>query len=112
MRRGLWFAAGAGLGVYAMVRGRRAAEAFTADGLHDRWQALGVGARLFRDEVATGKAEAETRLRERFGPTYDPTPQLGAGSDGPPGLDTPTLVPREGYATNDDNRHDFEEGSQ
>jgi len=67
MRRGLWFAAGAGLGVYAMVRGRRAAEAFTADGLHDRWQALGVGARLFRDEVATGKAEAETRLRERFG---------------------------------------------
>jgi hypothetical protein len=74
MRRGLWFVAGAGVGVYAMVRGRRAAEAFTAEGLHDRWQALGVGARLFRDEVATGKAEAESRLRARF----DPTPQLAA----------------------------------
>jgi hypothetical protein len=67
MRRGLWFVAGAGVGVYAMIRGRRAAEALTADGLHDRWQALGVGARMFRDEVATGRAEAETRLRERFG---------------------------------------------
>ena len=78
MRRGLWFVAGAGAGVYAMVRGRRAAEVFTAEGLHDRLQALGLGARLFRDEVATGKAEAEVRLRERFGPTYDPTPQLTA----------------------------------
>lgn len=99
MRRGLWFAAGAGLGVYAMVRGRRAAEAFTADGLHDRWQALGVGARLFRDEVATGKAEAETRLRERFGPAYDAQRQLTAGA---------------GQTTDDSNdiRHDFEEGSQ
>ena len=33
MRRGLWFVAGAGAGVYAMVRGRRLAEAFTAEGL-------------------------------------------------------------------------------
>ncbi|MDH2416433.1 DUF6167 family protein [Nocardioides sp. CER19] len=78
MRRGLWFLAGAGIGVYAMVRGRRAAEAFTGEGLHDRWQALELGARLFRDEVATGKAEAEARLRERFGPTYDPQRQLAA----------------------------------
>ena len=78
MRRGLWFVAGAGVGVYAMVRGRRAAEALTVEGLHDRWQALGVGARLFRDEVATGKAEAEARLRERFGPAYEQTPQLAA----------------------------------
>jgi hypothetical protein len=77
MRRGLWFAAGAGAGVYAMVRGRRAAEAFTAEGLHDRWRALGLGARLFRDEVATGKAEAEARLRERLGPDV-PQRQLAA----------------------------------
>jgi hypothetical protein len=69
MRRGLWFAAGAGVGVYAMIRGRRAAEALTADGLHDRLQALGLGARMLRDEVASGKAEAEVRLRERLAPT-------------------------------------------
>jgi hypothetical protein len=82
MRRGLWFVAGAGAGVYAMMRGRRVAEAFTADGLHDRWQALGLGARIFRDEVATGKAEAENRLRERFGladdGASDSTHQLAA----------------------------------
>jgi Family of unknown function (DUF6167) len=82
MRRGLWFVVGAGAGAYAMIRGRRAAEAFTAEGLADRWHALGLGARMLRDEVAAGKAEAESRLRERFGPakneTFDDTPQLSA----------------------------------
>ncbi|GGU31951.1 DUF6167 family protein [Nocardioides albus] len=64
MRGAMWFVVGAGAGVYAMVKGRRAAEAFTADGLRDRAQALGVGARIFRDELATGKAEKELELRE------------------------------------------------
>jgi hypothetical protein len=59
--------AGAGAGVYAMVRARRVAEAFTPDGLSDRWQALTLGARMWRDEVAQGQAEAETGLRQRFG---------------------------------------------
>jgi len=36
MKRGLWFAAGAGAGVYAMARARRLAEAFTVEGLRDR----------------------------------------------------------------------------
>ncbi len=79
MGRGLWFVAGAGAGIYAMVRGRRAAEALTAEGLHDRMEALFLGARLFRDEVAQGTAERETELRERFGvlPHERPTtPQL------------------------------------
>ncbi|HEX6150186.1 DUF6167 family protein [Nocardioides sp.] len=67
MNRGLWFVAGAGAGIYAMIRGRRAAEAFTSDGLHDRMEALFLGARMFRDEVAQGAAERETELRERFG---------------------------------------------
>ena len=67
MSRGLWFAAGAGAGIYAMVRGRRAAEVLTYDGLHDRLGALAVGARLFRDEVAQGRAEAETEVRARLG---------------------------------------------
>jgi hypothetical protein len=79
MSRGLWFVAGAGAGIYAMIRGRRAAEALTAEGLHDRMEALFLGARLFRDEVAQGAAERETELRERFGvlPHERPTtPQL------------------------------------
>jgi hypothetical protein len=66
MRRGLWFVAGAGTAIYVMIRGRRAAEAFTIDGLQDRLNGLAVGARMFRDEVAQGKAEAEYELRERF----------------------------------------------
>jgi len=67
MSRTLWFVAGAGAGVYGMVRGRRAAESFTAEGLRVRVEALTLGARLFRDEVAQGAAERETELRERFG---------------------------------------------
>jgi hypothetical protein len=79
MRRGLWFVAGAGAGIYAVVRGRRAAEIFTADGLKDRLKGLEVGARMFRDEVAQGKAERETELRERLGLVPHGTPELEAG---------------------------------
>jgi hypothetical protein len=78
MRRGLWFLAGTGAGVYAMVRARRVAEAFTVDGLSDRWHALSLGARMFRDEVAQGQAEAETELRERFGLVPHGMPELVA----------------------------------
>ena len=78
MRRGLWFVAGAGAGVYAMVRARRVKEAFSADGLSDRWQALTLGARMLRDEVAQGQAEAETELRERFGLVPHGMPELSA----------------------------------
>ncbi len=67
MNRSLWFVAGAGAGIYAVVRARRAAEALTADGMKDRLGAAAVGLRMFRDEVAHGKAEAETDLRERLG---------------------------------------------
>lgn len=80
MNRVVWFAAGAGVGVYAMVRGRRAAQAFTTGGLQDRWQALGVGARILRDEVAQGRAEKESELRERLLAAYDSTPQLTPGA--------------------------------
>ena len=79
MNRSLWFVAGAGAGVYAMVRGRRAAEAFTADGLRDRLSGLAVGARMFRDEVAAGRVEKETELRERLGLVPHGTPELVAG---------------------------------
>jgi hypothetical protein len=66
MSRGLWFVAGAGAGIYGMVRGRRAAEALTADGLRDRVNAAVLGARMMGAEVAAGKAEREDELREQM----------------------------------------------
>ena len=66
MNRAVWFAAGAGVGVYAMTRARRLAEALTPEGLADRLAGLSLGAQLFRDEVRTGMAEKETDLRERL----------------------------------------------
>ena len=87
MRRGLWFVAGAGAGVYVMVRARRLAEALTAEGIKDRLGALEVGARLLSEEVAKGQAEKETELRERFGLAPHGRPQLAprgvTGLDGP-----------------------------
>ncbi len=67
MSRAIWFVAGTGAGVYAAVRAKRVAEALSVDGLRDRVNAAVVGARIFRDEVAQGRAEAETGLRERMG---------------------------------------------
>lgn len=96
MGRGLWFVAGAGAGVYAMVRGRRAAEAFTADGFRDRLSGLEVGVRLFRDEVAQGRVERETELRERYGLVPHGTPELGTRAG--PRLDT---LARTRHSTNE-----------
>lgn len=81
MNRGFWFVAGAGAGVYAVVKVRRAAEAFTPDGLRDRLAGLGLGAHLFAEEVRAGMTEKETELRERLEWTLDgPTRlQLTAG---------------------------------
>ena len=80
MKRSFWFVAGASAGVYAAARARRAAELLTVDGLRDRVGAAVVGARLFRDEVAQGKAEAETDLRERISLGLDQRRELMAGS--------------------------------
>jgi hypothetical protein len=79
MNRGLWFVAGAAAGIYGMVRARRAAEALTVDGMRDRVGAAVVGARMLRDEVAQGRADAESGLRERLRLTPDGTPQLSTG---------------------------------
>ena len=78
MRRGLWFAAGAAAGVYGMVRGKRVAEALTVEGMQDRVGALVLGARMFRDEVAQGRADAETEVRARLGvpPHASTTPEI------------------------------------
>jgi hypothetical protein len=66
MSRVVWFAAGAGAGVYALVKARRVAEMLTPEGLADRLAGLSVGLRLFREEVQAGMVEKETDLRERL----------------------------------------------
>jgi len=76
MNRSVWFVAGAGVGVYAMVKARRAAETFTPEGLRDRLSGLSVGAHLFADEVRAGMTEKETELRDRLGLTLDGPPEL------------------------------------
>jgi len=81
MSRSLWFVAGAGAGVYAMTRARRAAEALTVDGLRDRVGAIVVGARLLRDEVVNGHDEKETELRERLGLVPHGMPELTSRND-------------------------------
>jgi len=82
MTRTLWFAAGAGAGVYVMMRARRLAEAVTVDGLRDRANGALVGLRALREEVAVGQHEKETELRERFGPTPDGVPELPSSRQG------------------------------
>ncbi|MDQ6935464.1 MAG: DUF6167 family protein [Actinomycetota bacterium] len=76
MSRSMWFVAGAGVGVYAVVRARRVAESLTPEGLGDRLAGLRLGAQMFGEEVRLGMTERETQLRLR----------LGLGRDGPPGL--------------------------
>ncbi len=88
MSRGLWFVAGAGAGVYVVVKARRAVETFTPEGLRDRMAGLGVGAHLFAEELRTGMTEKETELRERLGWALDGPKELTAGavvSTGSPG---------------------------
>ncbi len=58
--------AGAAAGVYATSKARRAAEALTVDGFHDRLTGWFAGARVLRDEVRTGATEKETELRQRL----------------------------------------------
>lgn len=80
MRRAFWFAAGAGVSVYAMNRVNRLREAATVEGLKDRLGALALGARMLRDEVAQGQAEKETELRERLGLAPHGIPEIEAGN--------------------------------
>jgi hypothetical protein len=87
VRRGFWFVAGAGAGVYVVVRARRAVEAFRPDGLRDRVAGLGVGAQLFADEVRAGMTERETELRERLGLALHGPPELALAPHPPESLE-------------------------
>lgn len=78
MGRGIWFVAGAGVGVYTMVKARRTAEALTPDGLRDRLAGLSLGAHLFTEEVRAGMVEKESELRHQLGRRLD-TPLELAG---------------------------------
>ena len=82
MSRPLWFAAGAGVGVYAAARARRLAESLTADGLRDRVSTLRHGARLFAEEVVQAKTDRETQLRADLG--LVPHGRRELGLDRPP----------------------------
>ena len=66
MSRLVWFAAGAGAGVYAMTKVRRVAEALTPEGLADRLAGLSLGLQLFGEEVRAGMGEKENELRGRL----------------------------------------------
>ena len=63
--RVLWFAAGTAAGVYASTKVRRAAEALTVDGIHDRLTGWFAGARVIGEELRAGALEKETELRGR-----------------------------------------------
>ena len=95
MGRPLWFVAGAGVGVYAAARARRAAEALTADGLRDRVRGWQVGARLFAEEVQQGRTERETELREQLGLRPHGLPELTRGAEAPSARTSPTDAPKE-----------------
>ena len=90
MTRGFWFVAGAGAGIYVMVKVRRAAEVLTPEGFRDRMSGLNLGAHLFADEVRAGMAERESELRERLEWTLDgpreltPSRPRGVGTIVPP----------------------------
>jgi hypothetical protein len=82
--RAVWFVAGSAAGVYVTAKARRAAEALTVDGVHDRLTGWFAGARVLRDEVRAGMDEKETELRTRLrlvpdGATTDNVRQLHGG---------------------------------
>ncbi|MDF9717682.1 hypothetical protein INN71_07455 [Nocardioides sp. ChNu-153] len=82
MRGGIWFVTGAGAGLWAAVRARRAAEALTPDGARDRLAGLRVGARMLAEEFTAGAAEKDAELRERFGLVPHGLPELTPGARG------------------------------
>lgn len=93
MSRGLWFVAGAGLGVYAMNRARKAAESLTLEGLRARWQGAQHAARLLSQDVRQAQSDRELELRDNLGlpalPRADGPAQLPSGAASPRSLPLP-----------------------
>lgn len=76
MSRTLWFVAGAASSAYALAKARRAAEAFTPEGVRDRLAGLRLGAQLFGEELRSEMSVRESELRERLG--LDGPAEIGA----------------------------------
>ena len=64
--RTFWFVAGTAAGVYAGSRARRAVEALTVDGVHDRLTGWFAGAAVLREEARAGMVEKEAELRAQL----------------------------------------------
>jgi hypothetical protein len=88
--RVFWFTVGAGSGVLAVVKTRRAAERFTPSGVRDQLAAARLGLRLLGEEVMAGMADHETRLRARL---LTPQPETPLTAITPASI---TRAPREG----------------
>ena len=63
----LWFAAGAGAGLYTTFKARRLVYRLTPQGLTDQAAALGLGVRAFAEEVRSGIAEREAQIADELG---------------------------------------------
>jgi hypothetical protein len=77
----MWFVAGTAAGVYASTRARRAAEALTLDGIHDRLTGWFAGAAVLREELRAGMHEKESELRDRLHLGSQGLPELTAAPE-------------------------------
>jgi hypothetical protein len=80
MSRAFWFVAGAASGVYTLVKAKRTARNFTPDGIGAKVAAVGVGARMFADEVAAGMSAREAELRSQLRLSPDSRPAIAVSS--------------------------------
>ncbi len=99
MSRALWFAAGAGAGLYGALKARRLAYRASPSGLADQAGALRQGALALVDDVRTAARRREAELAEDLGlsPHNPPAPEPAAGqASGAPG--TAHVVPLTRHA--------------
>lgn len=72
MGRTFWFVAGASAGLFTTIKARRLASRLTPEGIADQLASLGIGARVFADEVRIGMAEREAEIARELGlPSMD-----------------------------------------
>ena len=67
MKRILWFIIGTVVGVYAVTRLKKRAQALAPESLQQSAEKVASAIRHFGDEVRAGMAERETELRDALG---------------------------------------------